>query len=247
MAEQLVNQQKELAEQNAMDSLDSALASKAQQFQEQEEAYQKEYLEALAAAAKEFELQVEQYQKQIGIQRSLLASLERNVASAVEAAKRAEAEQSQKDFYRIQLQEIDIDEIAKIRSIEPMLRNKEALNKVIWKVYYEKPVNDLIGRVVGSTLKMGIYKITNLNDEKCYVGQSRDIAARWKQHIKRGVGAETPTRNKLYPAMLSIGVENFTFEIIEECTATELNEREKYWINYFQSKEYGYNVTAGGA
>jgi len=46
-----------------------------------------------------------------------------------------------------------------------------------------------------------------------YVGQSNNIAERWKQHIKRGVGADPPTQNKLYPAMLEFGAEKFTFEI----------------------------------
>jgi hypothetical protein len=69
-----------------------------------------------------------------------------------------------------------------------------------------------------------------------------DIAERWKQHIKRGIGAEAPTRNKLYPAMLAIGVENFTFEIIEECDRSLLNEREQYWQNCLKAKEYGYSI-----
>lgn len=46
--------------------------------------------------------------------------------------------------------------------------------------------------------------------------------------------------------MLETGVENFTFEIIEECAPEELNEREKFWIDYFDTKTFGYNVTAGG-
>ena len=75
-----------------------------------------------------------------------------------------------------------------------------------------------------------------------YVGQSVDIASRWKQHIKRGVGAEASTRNKLYPAMLTIGLENFTFEIVEECDKSLLDEREKYWQNYFNSLSYGYSM-----
>jgi hypothetical protein len=97
------------------------------------------------------------------------------------------------------------------------LRNTEPLNKVIWKCYYEKPTTDLIGRVVGLNAKTGIYKITEIESGKCYVGQAANIAERWKQHIKRGVGAETPTRNKLYPAMIAAGPENFTFEVIEVC------------------------------
>ena len=67
----------------------------------------------------------------------------------------------------------------------------------------------------------------------CYIGQAVDIASRWKQHTKRGVGAEDWTQNKLYPAMYSIGVENFTFEIVEECDRSKLNEREDYWQNYY--------------
>ena len=69
-----------------------------------------------------------------------------------------------------------------------------------------------------------------------------NIADRWKQHIKRGIGAETPTRNKLYPAMLAIGVENFSFEVIEECSRDQLDAREDYWQDYFKAKEFGYSI-----
>jgi hypothetical protein len=57
-----------------------------------------------------------------------------------------------------------------LRSVEPYLRDKEPLNKVIYKCYYEKPYTDLIGRVFGTRKPMGIYKITNLENGKCYVG-----------------------------------------------------------------------------
>ena len=162
--------------------------------------------------------------------------------AAVEVNKRAELERQEKDFYRLQLSDIDVEEIQRIRSIEPYLRKKEPLNKVVWKVYYEKPYTDLIGRVVGQGRKTGIYKITNLENGMCYVGQAVDIAERWKQHIKRGIGADTPTSNKLYPAMLAIGVENFTFEIIEQCNGSKLSEREQYWQDFYHAKDFGYSI-----
>ena len=171
-----------------------------------------------------------------------LAGLAAKVSAAVAAAKRQEEMETAQDFYRLNLPDIDIEEIQKLRQVTVLLRDSEPLNKVIWKVYYEKPYTDLIGRVVGAGVHTGIYKITNLENQKCYVGQAANIADRWKQHIKRGIGAETPTRNKLYPAMLQHGVENFTFEIVEECSRAQLNEREDYWQDYFGAKEFGYSI-----
>jgi hypothetical protein len=60
------------------------------------------------------------------------------------------------------------------------LRDKEPLNKVIYKCYYEKPLTSMIGRVLGNRKIMGIYKITNLNNGMCYIGQSVDVADRWR-------------------------------------------------------------------
>ena len=105
----------------------------------------------------------------------------------------------------------------------------------------------MIGRVVGNGIVTGIYKITDQTTQRVYIGQSVDISTRIKQHIKRGLGAETPLKNKLYPAMDEIGVENFSFEIVEQCSRNMLNEKEKFWIDYFDSKNFGFNVTAGGS
>ena len=165
--------------------------------------------------------------------------------AAVKVNKRAEMEKQQKDFYRIQLSPEDLEEIKRLREVEQYLRQKEPLNKVIYKCYYEKPLTSMIGRVLGNRKITGIYKITNLDNGMCYIGQSVDVADRWRQHVKRGVGAEPVTQNKLYPAMKSIGVENFMFELIEECKGNELTPREKYWTDFYQAQTYGYTVKKG--
>lgn len=182
--------------------------------------------------------------KQLAIQEAQiqLDDLNKKVACAIESAKRQEEMETKQDFYRIQLSDIDLEEIEKLRSIEPYLRNAEPLNKIIWKVYYEKPLNSLIGRVIGSGTHIGIYKITEIATGKSYVGQSLDLASRWKQHVKRGLGAEAATRNKLYPAMREAGPENFTFEVIEECLPQELDAKEDYWQDYFGSITYGFSI-----
>jgi len=118
------------------------------------------------------------------------------------------------------------------------------LGKLIWKVYLEKPYSDLCGRLFGDATRVtGIYKITNLNNEMCYVGQAVNVIDRWKQHIKREIGAETPIQNKLYPAMAKEGIENFAFELIEEVSdKTKLDEREDYWQDFYKAKEFGYSI-----
>ena len=200
------------------------------------------YQDLADAQRDEWLITTEKLDNQILEKENQLNNLQQMANAAIESNKRAAADKQQKDFYRLQLDEIDKEEIKRIRSIEPYLRKKEPLNKVIWKVYYEKPCTDLIGRVVGQGRKTGIYKITNIDNGMCYVGQAVDIAERWKQHIKRGIGADPPTQNKLHPAMLAIGVENFMFEIIEECSGNLLNEKEDYWQNFYNAKEWGYSI-----
>ena len=200
------------------------------------------YQEILKESMEEYQQKITEKQVDLSLLEKRFELEQSRVDAAVAAAKRkAEIEQS-KDFYSLILSQEDIEEIKKLREVLPYLRDKEPLNKVIYQVYYSKPYVDLVGRVLGPGRHTGIYKITNTQNDMCYVGQSVDIAERWRQHIKRGVGAEAPTRNKLYPAMLEIGVENFTFEIIEECDKTQLDEREDYWQEYFHAKDFGYSI-----
>ena len=218
------------------------LKKEQEKYDEATAAYLKEFFKVMQESIEEFKAETSAQTQHCDELRKQEAELQSTVEAAVAASKRAEEIKNQADFYKIQLSEADLEEIRMLRNIAPYLRDQEPLNKVIWKVYYEKPTTDLIGRVVGAGVHTGIYKITNLDNDKCYVGQAANIADRWKQHIKRGIGAETPTKNKLYPAMIAIGVERFSFEIIEECGRAQLDEREDYWQDYFKAKEFGYSI-----
>ena len=222
--------------------LSNAADQESKKFEEAKDEYNKQYIQLLEDSSNAYQFFIDGFEAQISDLNMQLDDLKAKTVAAVEAHKRAQEMKEKEKFFKLQLSEIDIEEIKKLRSVTPYLRNSEPLNKVIWKVYYENPTSDLLGRVIGKGIHTGIYKLTNTTNSMCYVGQAVDIAARWKQHIKRGIGAETPTRNKLYPAMLEFGVENFTFEIIEECEKEKLNEREQYWQDYFKAKEFGYSI-----
>lgn len=88
----------------------------------------------------------------------------------VESYKLQEKTEEEKNFYKVNISNQAKEEIEKIKEILPYLADPEPLNKVIWKVYYEKPTSDLIGRVIGEGVKSGIYKITDITSGKCYVG-----------------------------------------------------------------------------
>ena len=224
------------------EQLDLSAEKMSQNYSKVEEEYRAEYEETLKDYIQNFQNEIIIKTEELKNVNSLLEDLRRKTTAAVEAYKREQEKKEKQDFYRIKLSEADAVEIEKLREVAKILRDSEPLNKVIWKVYYENPFSDLCGRVVGKKMRTGIYKITNIKNNMCYVGQAKDIASRWNQHCKRGVGADTPTKNKIYPAMLEYGIENFTFEIIEDCELEKLGEREKFWQDYFKAKEYGYSI-----
>lgn len=86
----------------------------------------------------------------------------------------------------------------------------------------------------------GIYKVTNKINGKVYIGQSVDIGRRWRQHMT----AEDDSY--FHKAIQKYGVENFEWEVIEQCKKKDLDEREVYWIEYYDSFNKGYNRTKGG-
>lgn len=233
----------------AQERLDQAAQLMSEKYQQYEEECKSNYLQVCQESSIEYQNSIQSLQNQIQYQLNLinesneeLKQLKANIYAATQENIRKAQMQEENNFYRINLNEQSIKEIEKIKEIIPYLTDSEPINKVIWKVYYEKPTSDLVNRVIGKDIKSGIYKITDIASGKCYVGQSVNVGERFKQHIKRGLGAETPTKNKLYPAMQEIGVENFTFEFIEECPKDKLDEQEDYWQEFFEAKTWGYSI-----
>ena len=97
---------------------------------------------------------------------------------------------------------------------------------------------------------MLIYKITNLINNKCYIGQTIKTAEeRWKEHQAHAFGFHPNDQNKtLYKAIRKYGLENFTFEVLQDNIETfeQLDKAEIYWIDYYNSFVKGYNETFGG-
>ena len=118
---------------------------------------------------------------------------------------------------------------------------------LIWQTFFQKNMTTLCNNVLGTKTVTGIYKITNLNTNMCYIGQAVDVASRWKEHAKCGLGIDPPAGNKLYAAMIEEGIWNFSWELLESCERALLDEKEKYYIGVYQASEFGYNSNKGNS
>lgn len=97
-----------------------------------------------------------------------------------------------------------------------------------------------------------IYKITNKINGKIYIGKTmRTIPVRWREHIRDSgmipnVKPCTRHISIIHHAIAKYGVDSFSVEEVEKCDNEQLNQREKYWIEYYQSNKEGYNILLGG-
>lgn len=168
-------------------------------------------------------------------------------ASLIEAQIREQKLKDEQDFYRIHLSVDAQEDIDKLLRFAKECHSQQPLRKLIWSEYFLKPFGEMAGRILGKDKISGIYKITNIKDGKIYIGQSTDVKTRWSNHIKAALKIDSIAHSRVHDAMGEEGIWNFTFELLEQCPKEKLNEREKYYIEFYQSNTYGYNKTAGGA
>ena len=162
-----------------------------------------------------------------------------------EAILRQRELEEKQDFYRVCLSEFTIEDITLLQEIRQKLHTSESLNKLIYDVYISKAVQEMVKRVLQGGAPSGIYKITRMKTGEIYIGKSTNVKDRWQQHCKTVFGAGTIAHSILHTTMQKDGLQNFTFELVEEVPKEKLTEREKYWINFYGSKEYGLNERNG--
>lgn len=145
------------------------------------------------------------------------------------------------DFYRLNISDNDKEDIDTLKQIRGALNKKEGLDKAIYDVYVSKPAQEMVKRILSGGAPSGIYKITRLSTNEVYIGKSTNIKDRWIQHIKTAMNCGTIATSILHTTMRKDGIDQFTFEVIEEVPKDKLSEREKYWINFYDSKKFGMN------
>ena len=171
---------------------------------------------------------------------------EERYAAILAPLQQYEKDRQERLYYTIQIPEEyheDIDYLLTV--VAQKVQHPDIISKLVWAEYVKPAMDETIKRV-GIEDKSGIYKITSLEDGKCYVGKSTNIKKRLQDHFKSSVGITSIADQAIHHAILKQGIWNWTIEPIIYCDKDQLNEMEKYYIDFFKAVEFGYNKNSGG-
>lgn len=162
------------------------------------------------------------------------------------ALQQYDKELQEKLFYTIQIPDeykSDIDFL--LNEVSQKVQHPDIINKLVWAEYVKKYIEDTFKRIQIKE-DAGIYKITNIKNGKAYIGKSTNVKKRIIDHFKSSVGIKTIADQAIHHAILEDGIWNWTIEIITYCDKDNLNDLEKYYIDFFKTQNFGYNKNAGG-
>lgn len=194
----------------------------------------------------EYKEKEEDLQSEILMVQDELDSLKKTRAATIEAARQEQKVKEEKEFYRLGLLPTELEDIEFLNSLKRKLNFPQTVGKIIWSTFLQKKTSNLAERVLGKEKVTGIYKITNQKTQEAYIGQSVDCKKRLLEHVRCMCGASpTSSSNKLYSSFQQTGLQYLTYELLLQCSSNELNEKEKYFIELYQTNSIGLNITKG--
>ena len=211
----------------------------------EQEKMQKAAYESFEKAMADMGIQAEAARAQIEVLTKEINEYSAKQAAINEAILRQRALEEQQDFYRVCLGPEAANDVEILNAARRNLKKPEIIDKIIYDNYIGKPVLEMIKRVLQNTTCSGIYKITCIKTGEIYIGKSTDVKSRWQQHCKSAFNCGTIAHSLLHTKMKQYGIEQFTFELVEQVPKEQLSEREKFYINFYQTKETGLNERNG--
>ena len=174
--------------------------------------------------------------------------IERSKRAAInEEIRKAEEKEKYNEIHSVQLTDNEKEDIHFLLSLEDRMHNKQVLYKLVWSTYLQQAYKNTFHNILGSRdPKNVIYCIENINTGKKYIGKtSAEVSKRWTEHIKTSLNIGTIKTTNIHKALYNHWDE-FIFYIIAETEKDKLSEMEKYYIKFYESDKYGYNIKAGG-
>lgn len=185
------------------------------------------------------DLRAEQIKEQVAYE-------EKRYQNLIAPLKQYEMDKQQRLFYTIQVPDEYKDDIDfLLNTVSQKVRHPDIINKLVWAEYVKPYLDDTFKRIE-IRAEPGIYKLTNIDTGKSYIGKSTDVKKRISDHMKSSIGISSIADQAVHHAILETGFWNWTIEIITYCEKDKLSELEKYYIDFFKTQEYGFNKTGGG-
>ena len=173
---------------------------------------------------------------------------ERSKRAAInEELRKTEEKEKYNEIHSVQLTDNEKEDIRFLLSLEDRLHNKQALYKLVWSTYLQQAYKNTFHNILGNRDPRNvIYCIENIETGKKYIGKtSAEVSKRWTEHIKTSLNIGTVKTTNIHKALYNHWDE-FIFYILAETEKDKLSEMEKYYINFYESDKYGYNIKAGG-
>ena len=171
---------------------------------------------------------------------------EKRWESLLEPIKAYEKTKQERLFYTIQLPDEYHEDIEfLLTAVAAKVQHPDIISKLVWQEYVKPYLEETFKRIEIKP-EPGIYKLTSLVNNKCYIGKSTDVKKRIADHFKSTVGIKSIADQAVHHAILKEGFWNWTIEVITYCDKDQLSELEKYYIGFFKAQEFGYNKTGGG-
>ena len=240
--DELMNEQRE-KRQTALDEtfnekkafLESELDKTAKECDKQAEEAKKwmsEQIEESLAKVKEYQIAEEQqHERFLSLRKPLL---------------QYEMDKQAKLFYTIQLPEEYREDIEfLLTTVAAKVQHPDIISKLVWAEYVKPNLDDTFKRIEIKA-EPGIYKLTNLDSGKAYIGKSTDIKKRIADHFKSSIGIKSIADQAVHHEILKTGFWNWSIEVLTYCDKDRLSELEKYYIEFFDTQTFGYNRNAGG-
>jgi len=226
-------------------------------FEQQEKIRQENLNLKIHELNKKTQIDLFQKQKEVANEIEFLEKAQRDIAavtqmqeerfeSLLEPLRKYEMDQQEKLFYTIQVPDEykdDIDYL--ITTVSQKVSHPDIINKLVWTEYVRPYIEQTFKRV-GIEDKPGIYKLTNIDTGKCYIGKSTNLKKRITDHFKSSIGIKTIADQAVHHEIWKTGFWNWLIEPIIYSDKNQLTEMEKYYINFFKSNIFGYNKTNGG-
>lgn len=232
--------------QKRQEELDAALKEKQQYYEKllqdtinQCNAQDEAIKEASETKWRESIEQINAYNESIAAAKEKFESIERTLRIY-------DAEQQAKLFYTIQLPEEYYEDIEfLLTTVAAKVQHPDIISKLVWQEYVKPNLENTFKRIEIKA-EPGIYKLTSLQNGKCYVGKSTNVKNRITDHFKSVVGITSIADQAVHHAIRKEGFWNWTIEIITYCEKEQLSDLEKYYIEFFKAQEFGYNKNSGG-